>query len=117
MFGISRKNDGRRHTIGRKIAAIAALSIGVMGGIVATAAPANASGSCSYLTWDGNDTNDVVGTCYVNSGTTLTIRLYCYSLPGYLSFVATKTLTYSQSFAWNTGCHRPFYYTGSLTVS
>ncbi|MBT2475019.1 hypothetical protein J7E68_10645 [Microbacterium sp. ISL-103] len=61
------------------------------------------------MTFDRNDARDLVGTCFVDSGKTLKLKLTCYSIPGYVAFTKTYTFKASMSFAYNTGCHSPFY--------
>ncbi|CAH0147881.1 hypothetical protein [Microbacterium foliorum] len=92
-----------------------AVVLGGLGGGLLVAAPASAATYCSNLSWDGKDDNDVVGTCYVDPGRSVTVKISCQSLPGYQAFTKTKVIKGSQSFIWNTGCHSPFYSKGVLS--
>ncbi|MCK2037708.1 hypothetical protein KZC51_16390 [Microbacterium sp. SSW1-49] len=102
-------------SIGAKLFAGAAIVMGALGAGVLTAAPASAATTCN-LSW-ANEKPDVVGTCRVDPGKKVTVKVTCQSLPGYQAFTKTKVIRASQSFVWDSGCHKPFYSKGKVSYS
>lgn len=106
-----------RLSMRNKMIATSAIIIGALGGAVVAAAPASAATYCTNLRWDGKAAQDVSGTCWVDPGKRVTVKITCHSLPGYVAFTKTKVLRASQSFVWDTGCRSVFYSRGVLSYS